>query len=392
MQNQSITLKLDLPEFIVQETITDQKGDLLVFVKVSSLPTCPECGGCEVSLHDRRRHWIEDQPIRDQRVFLLCEKRRFRCICCEAIFSEKYPSLSRYSRCTKRMAEWLFNLCRTRSIAQIAAEIGWTRPRLDRLFHRLAATKIRERNHEVPEVIGIDEFAVLRRHQYHTVITDLNGRCTHEILEGRSKQTIGDFLQTLQNPGRIKIVVTDMWDAYRQALRSHLPQSLHIVDKFHVVRHANWAVDQVRRRNRKGRNASTKSPWWKARWYLLRAPELLEEWQKQRLETLLQQDDQIRCAYNIKERLRHWYQHKTLERAATEFPNLIQAMLSSDIPEYKTLAKTMLAWRSEILAYFLYRYTNGFTEGTNTKIKLLKRIGYGIPSFQKLRNRILSYS
>ena len=66
-------------------------------------------------------------------------------------------------------------------------------------------------------------------------------------------------------------------------------------------------------------------------------------------------------------------------------------MLSSDIPEFKTLAKTMLAWRSEILAYFLYPYTNGFTEGTNTKIKLLKRIGYGIPSFQKLRNRILSY-
>ena len=126
-------------------------------------------------------------------------------------------------------------------------------------------------------------------------------------------------------------------------------------------------------------------------WYLLRAPESLKENQKQRLESLLQQDDQIRHAYDLKERLRHWYQHQSLERAATEFPNLVQAMLSSDIPEYKTLANTMLAWRSEILAYFLYPYTNGFTEGTNTKIKLLKRIGYGIPSFQKLRNRILSY-
>lgn len=392
MHNQSITLKLDLPEFVVQGTVTDQKGDLLVIVTAKSLPVCPDCGGREVSLHDRRKHWIEDRPVRDQRVFLLCEKRRFRCIRCEALFSEKYPSLSRYSRCTKRMAEWLFNLCRTRSIAQVAAEIGWTRPRLDRLFHRLATTKINQRHQEVPEVIGIDEFAVLRRHQYHTVVTDLNGRRTHEILEGRSKQTICDFLQTLQDPGRIKIVVTDMWDAYRRALRSYLPQSLHIVDKFHVVRHANWAVDQVRRRNRKGRNASTKSPWWKARWFLLRVPESLKDWQKQRLETLLQQDHQIRHAYDLKERLRHWYQHKDLERATTEFPNLIQAMLSSDIPEYKTLANTMLAWRSEILAYFLYPYTNGFTEGTNTKIKLLKRIGYGIPSFQKLRNRILSYS
>ncbi|WP_081857167.1 transposase [Tumebacillus flagellatus] len=83
---------------------------------------------------------------------------------------------------------------------------------------------------------------------------------------------------------------------------------------------------------------------------------------------------------------------KNLEQAATEFPNLVQSMLSSDIPEYKTLANTTLEWRSEILAHFLSPYTNGFTERTYTKIKLLKRIGYRIPSFQKLRNRILSYN
>lgn len=188
------------------------------------------------------------------------------------------------------------------------------------------------------EAIGIDEFAVLRRHQYHTVITDLNGRCTHEILEGRSKRTIRDFLQTLQDPERVRIVVTDMWDAYRQAIRSYLPHALHIVDKFHVIRHANWAVDQVRRRRRKGRNASTKSPWWKARLHLLRKQEELTEHQMGRVKALLQEDELIRRAYDLKERLRHWCQHKSLERATTEFPDLVQAMLSSDIPEYKTLA------------------------------------------------------
>lgn len=251
MHSQSIMIELDLPEFSVQGTVTDSRNDLLVIVKTKSLPACPDCAGSEVSLHDRRKQLIEDQPIREQRVFLLCEKRRFRCTQCGVLFSEKYQSLSRYGRCTNRMAHWLFKLCRTRSIAQVAYEIGWTRPRLDRLFHRIATEEISHRQQEVPKVIGIDEFAVLRRHQYHTVITDLNGRCTHEILEGRSKQTIRDFLKTLNDPGHVKIVVTDMWDAYRQAIRSYLPHSLHIVDKFHVVRHANWAVDQVRRRNRK---------------------------------------------------------------------------------------------------------------------------------------------
>ena len=391
MHKQSIMLKLDLPEFDIQGTATDEQGNLLVFVKSNSLPACPDCGRQELSLHDRRKQWIEDRPLREQRLFLLVEKRRFRCLHCGVLFPEHYPSLDRYGRCTRQMANWLFQLCRTRSIAQVAAEVGWTRPRLDRLFHRLATAKIEQRQQEVPEIIGIDEFAVLRRHQYHTVITDMNGRCTHEILEGRSKQTIRDFLQTLRERERVKIVVTDMWDAYRQALRSYLPRALHIVDKFHVVRHANWAVDEVRRRGRKGRKASTKSLWWKARWHLLRKREGLNRDQVERLDALLQEDELLRRAYDLKERLRHWYQHKSLERAATEFPDLVQAMLSSGIPEYKTLARTLVAWRSEILAYFLYPYTNGFTEGTNTKIKLLKRIGYGIPSFQKLRNRILSY-
>ena len=167
----------------MQGSVIDRCNDLLVILKVKSLPTCPDCGSAEVTLHDRRKQWVEDRPIRDQRVYLLCEKRRFRCTCCDVLFSENYPSLARYGRCTKRMAEWLFNLCSTRSIAQVEAEVGWTRPRLDRLFHRLATAKIEQRQQEVPEVIGIDEFAVLRRHQYHTVITNLNKRCTHEILE-----------------------------------------------------------------------------------------------------------------------------------------------------------------------------------------------------------------
>lgn len=80
------------------------------------------------------------------------------------LFTEKYPSLERYGWCTKRMAEWLFKLCRTRFITQVADEIGWTRPRLERLFHRLATVKIEQRQQEVSEAIGIDEFTVLRCH------------------------------------------------------------------------------------------------------------------------------------------------------------------------------------------------------------------------------------
>src|SRR4029079_11875595 len=103
------------------------------------------------------------------------------------------------------------------------------------------------------------------------------------------------------------IQTRSMWDAYRQSIRISLPHALHIVDKFHVVRHANWAVDQVRRRNRKSRSASTRSPWWKARWHLLRARESLTAKQAEHVQTLLSEGESMRTAYVLKERLRSWY-------------------------------------------------------------------------------------
>ena len=62
---------------------------------------------------------------------------------------------------------------------------------------------------------------------------------------------------------------------------------------------------------------------------------------------------------------------------------------NSGLPDFEKCADTMRNWCSGILNSFSVPYTNGFTEGCNNKIKVLKRNAYGYKNFNRFRNRIL---
>ena len=61
----------------------------------------------------------------------------------------------------------------------------------------------------------------------------------------------------------------------------------------------------------------------------------------------------------------------------------------SDLKRFEKCAETMQRWSVGILNSFDCRYTNGFTEGCNNKIKVLKRNAYGYQNGKRFRNRIL---
>lgn len=84
------------------------------------------------------------------------------------------------------------------------------------------------------------------------------------------------------------------------------------------------------------------------------------------------------------------YRTKGLWRVKRAFTKLTDQMADSALPEIKTLRKTLLKWRKEILTYFVNRITNGRTEGFNNKAKLVKRRAYGYKSFRNYRLRLLN--
>ena len=78
----------------------------------------------------------------------------------------------------------------------------------------------------------------------------------------------------------------------------------------------------------------------------------------------------------------HWYKEKFLEILECSDRETAKEKMQE-------CADSMQNRRSGLLNSFSSPHTNGFTEGCNNKIKVLKRNAYGYKNFRSFRNRIL---
>ena len=70
---------------------------------------------------------------------------------------------------------------------------------------------------------------------------------------------------------------------------------------------------------------------------------------------------------------------------STAYTNILNGLLK----EFNETLTMLANWSKYILNAFECPYSNGFTEGTNNKIKVIKRKAYGFRNFENFRNRIL---
>jgi transposase len=211
-----------------------------------------------------------------------------------------------------------------------------------------------------------------------------------EVLEGQGREKVEEYLDKLPQPERVKGVAMDMHEPFRQAVQICLPQAKVVVDKFHLVRHINGAVDKTRSRVQGGGWKGKRRDLFKSRYTLLKGAEKLGNWERARLSGLFLAYPEVGEAWLLKEDFRRWY--RTADRSqAEEVLGSLEAKIShSSLPEFKELLRTVANWREEILNYFDYRITNGFVEGKNNRIKTIKRMAYGYRNMANFRLRILA--
>ena len=178
-----------------------------------------------------------------------------------------------------------------------------------------------------------------------------------------------------------------MHEPFRQAVELCLPQAKVVVDKFHVLMHVHRAMDQVRSRLQPQRGK--KGELFRARYLLLTAVERLTSERRIRLSELLGRYPQLKRAWELKEAFRTWY-HEATRTEAEERLTLGERSVREQGPEpFRALLPMLRIWRQEILNYFDYPYTNGFLEGKNNRIKVIKRVAYGYRNSTNFRQGIL---
>jgi transposase len=257
---------------------------------------------------------------------------------------------------------------------------------LQRRFARPKLKKVRQ--------IAIDEISIAKGHRYVTVVLDLERGVVLFVGDGKGTDALLPFWRRLRASGaKIRAVATDMSLAYIAAVCDNLKGAVHVFDHFHIIKLFNDKLSDLRRDvYRELTDLMHKDVLKGIRWLLLKNPENLDpkKNEHERLDEALRLNKPLYTAYYMKELLRQlWSQEdkRTARRFLNEWIALAQV---SGIRMLMNFAKTLTLHREGILNYYEYRISTGPLEGTNNKIKTMKRQAYGFRDHAFFKLKILA--
>jgi len=241
--------------------------------------------------------------------------------------------------------------------------------------------------------IAIDEIAVRKGHRYLTVVLNMDTGAVIFVGDGKGSDALEPFWKKLRRSrAKIKAVAMDMSVAYISAVSSHLPKAAIVFDHFHVVKLFNDKLSDFRRDlYREAKDDLHKKVLKGTRWLLLKNPENLDpkKKEKERLEEALKINQPLSCAYYLKEYLRQIWLQPDREEAEKVLRDWIEKARASGIKMLIKFSNTLALYKSGILAYYDFRISSGPLEGTNNKIKTMKRMAYGFRDMEFFKLKIM---
>ena len=346
---------------------------------------CPCCGAKTNKIHDYRYQRVKELSAFEKKVVLILRKRRYACSCGKR-FAESNTFLSKYQRMTQRAIMGLLDkLSDSRSYTSVAREFGISTSTVIRFFKNVQYSKPME----LPEVIGIDEFkGNSGGEKFHGILTDLGERRVVDILKTRYEHDLCDYFKKYDR-SNVKYFVSDMYKPYAEIAGAYFPNATYVIDKYHWVRQAIWAFEAVRKEVQKQFSKQHRIYFKKSRLLLLKHQNELNKKDLQQVLIMLDISSTLSTAYFLKELLYSILDETDPNKQKKLFSDWIEEAMESEIPAFIKCAKTYYNWFTPITNSFFCPYTNGFTEGCNNKIKVLKRNAYGLQNFKRFRNRIL---
>jgi transposase len=352
---------------------------------------CPACGSDDVIGRGQNPRRFRSVPIGGKPVYLVLAVARVECRGCGAVRQVKIGFADPRLSYTKAFQRYALELSRYMTIKDVAKHLGisWDvikeiqKGDLQRRFGRPKLKHLRQ--------IAIDEISTAKGHRYLTIVLDLKSGAVVHVGQGKGGDALTDFWTRLRHSGaKIEAVATDMSPAYLEAVATHLPKAILVFDRFHVIKLYNDKLSELRRAlYHQLQDTMQKKVLKGARWLLLKRPENLDptRHEPKRLQEALRLNEPLATAYYLKEELNEVWEQDDQEAAQALLLDWITYAQSSGIRMLQDFARTLQAHAWGILAYYDHPISTGPLEGTNNKIKTMKRQAYGFrdPEFLKLK-------
>jgi transposase len=241
-----------------------------------------------------------------------------------------------------------------------------------------------------PRFIGIDEFSYAKGHSYAVVLINLvRNKIIDAVAGGKTIAAACAVLNSIDT-SKVEAVAMDMWNPYKIACKKKLPNASIVIDRFHVIKHINDMLKNVRKRITSDLNTSQASFLYDNRFILLKGKERLSPDEFSILQKLTALQPDIFNSYHLKEQIRSLYASTDKDRARLLLWQWVQDVRASKIPELCSAADEFAKnWITEILNFFTFRITNAVTEGKVNKIRVIQRKAYHYVNFSSLRYQIL---
>ncbi len=243
-------LNIEAPWRVADVELNLQQGEVVVHVEHDGKAlNCPECGQPARRYDTRQRRWRHLDTCQ-YRTILAAES----CRGCSVSGTRSSRSRRRGAkaargsrRCSRRVViDWL----REANTAAVALQMGLSWDEVDGIMQRAVQRGLERREVQAPQRIGVDETSFQKRHEYVTVVNDLDGHVLH-VADGRGKESLEEFYKQFDDEqlARIQTVAMDMWEPYIRVTTQYVADAQEKIafDKFHVAGHLGDAVDRVRR-------------------------------------------------------------------------------------------------------------------------------------------------
>lgn len=345
---------------------------------------CPDCGRrCKIVKLMDRREWREI-AIFDIEVFLVFTPREIRCPT-HGRQQEEIPWAEWYSRYTYRMEYAVARLAQSMNQKSAAKLLGISKSTYSDLLHRIIN---RERmGHKIRglKTIGVDEISYLKGKKFATVVYDLDKGKVLWVGKGKAKATLEWFFKHKLTPhqrDKVEVACCDMARGYTESIKENLPNVKLVIDRFHVVKALNEAVDEVRKEAWRELDKEQRSAFKGIRWLLYFHSSNRSKADTRALNKLRKSNNRIYRAWVLKDEFEHFWEY-VYEGSARKFlKQWCTRALKSRLEPLRKFVGTLRRHMEAIVPFIHTHVTNAKAEGINRLLRMVKNRASGFRNFE----------